>query len=505
MTFADWIKNGTIWPSGWWFWLAAFLLGTVTALAGLWATTLLLWPLLLLAGFMLWRRPHLGLLAYIVLLPIHSLTLTVLLVNGRLPVTAVRLIAAWKETLLIVLLCFVILYLLSNQLPVRLIWVDWVALAWLSFIIITLVFHDVFFDEPTTIVVKLYGARDWLLYLAPYFIGRFIILSPIQQRRILKTILHIGFITSLIGLIEYLFIPTEWHVVLGVPRYFSEILGTTYPAHQLGLPENYWIHIGQRLRRSVSTHLSAQAFAMPFLIIMPVVVYNLYTRLSRFYLLILLVCTLALLFTITRMTIFVCFLQALLMLWLLRRRWQITAVCLSTLLIFTLALGLSPDFRQYIINTVTLNDSSTQVRPRQWADGWRDLVDNPLGHGLGSTGRTGGRFTDRGEVGSEAGYLKVTGALGWPGLLLFLFWFGGIIFICWQATTTTTGYAQGVVMVTLVTAVGFLLNNLTAPPDQSPFTIYVFGWLAGLSIQLATALRLTHAANHPGNIRLELQ
>jgi hypothetical protein len=57
MTFADWIKNGTIWPSGLWFWLAAFLLGTVTALAGLWATTLLLWPLLLLAGFMLWRRP----------------------------------------------------------------------------------------------------------------------------------------------------------------------------------------------------------------------------------------------------------------------------------------------------------------------------------------------------------------------------------------------------------------------------------------------------------------
>jgi hypothetical protein len=95
--------------------------------------------------------------------------------------------------------------------------------------------------------------------------------------------------------------------------------------------------------------------------------------------------------------------------------------------------------------------------------------------------------------------------LGWPGLLLFLFWFGGIIFICWQATTTTTGYAQRLVMVTQITAVGLLLNNLTAPHDQYPFNIKVLGCLAGLSIQLSTALRLTHAANHPGNIRLELQ
>ncbi len=505
MTFLNLIRNGTVRPSGWWFWLVVTLvLGTVTALAGIGAAALLLVPPLLLAGLLLWRRPYLGLFAYSLLLPVHSLTLTILLVHGRLPLTAVRLIASWKETLLIGLLCLVILHLLGHKLPVRLLWVDWAALAWLSLVIIYFGFHDALFTEPTSLVVKLYGTRDWLLYLAPYFIGRFIIFSSTSQRRILKTILTVGFITSLIGIIEYLFIPTEWHVVLGVPRYFSEVLGTAYPAHQLGLPENYWIHIGQRLRRAVSTHLSAQAFAMPFLVIMPIAVYNLYARLTRYRHLILLVCALALLFTITRMTIVVCFLQALLMLWLLWRRWQLTAVCLFALLIFTLAVGFSPGFRQYVINTITLNDSSTRVRPQQWVDGWQDLVDNPLGHGLGSTGRTSGRFTARGEIGSEAGYLKVTGALGWPGLLLFLLWFGGIIFICWQAIPTTTGYAQGIVMVTLVTAVGFLLNNLTAPPDQSPFTIYIFGWLAGLSVQLATMPYITHAANRSGNVSIKL-
>lgn len=499
MTMPNWRYN-----SGWWLWPAAALaLGAVTALVGTGAAALLLLAPLLAAGLFLWRRPYLGLFAYVVLLPVHSLILTILLVHGRLPVTAVRLIAAWKETLLIGLLCLVILYLLHNKLPGRLVWVDWVALAWLSLVMIYLVFHDVFFVEPAAVVVKLYGTRDWLLYLAPYVIGRVLILSPASQRRVLKTILIIGFTTSLIGIIEYLFIPTEWHVLLGVPRYFSDVLGTAYPAHQLGLPENYWIHIGQRLRRAVSTHLSAQAFAMPFLVIMPVAVYNLYARLTRYRHLILLACALALLLTITRMTIIVCFLQALLMLWLLRRRWPITAVSLFALLIFALTVGFSPGFRQYVINTVTLNDSSTRVRPQQWADGWQDLVDNPLGHGLGSTGRTAGRFTNRGEIGSEAGYLKVTGALGWPGLLLFLLWFGGIIFFCWQAIPTTTSYPQAIVMVTLVTAVGFLLNNLTAPPDQSPFTIYVFGWLAGLSVQVATAPPVTRAANRFGNVSIE--
>ena len=51
------------------------------------------------------------------------------------------------------------------------------------------------------------------------------------------------------------------------------------------------------------------------------------------------------------------------------------------------------------------------------------------------------------------------------------------------------------ILLALIITLGFMLNNLTSPPDQSPFTIYVFSWLAGLALQLAAWPRPDNAEN----------
>ena len=76
--------------------------------------------------------------------------------------------------------------------------------------------------------------------------------------------------------------------------------------------------------------------------------------------------------------------------------------------------------------TALLRDGSSRVRPKQWIEGWRVLREHPAGLGLGSTGNTSGRVGWAG-IGNDAGYLKVAGALGAPGLLMFLAWFLGIV------------------------------------------------------------------------------
>jgi hypothetical protein len=65
-------------------------------------------------------------------------------------------------------------------------------------------FHDLFFDWNSNLTVRLYGIRDWLLYLVPYTIGRLVPVTDSQLRVILKLILGIGLVVSIVGLVDFL-------------------------------------------------------------------------------------------------------------------------------------------------------------------------------------------------------------------------------------------------------------------------------------------------------------
>jgi len=186
------------------------------------------------------------------------------------------------------------------------------------------------------------------------------------------------------------------------------------------------------------------------------------------------------------MTTVACGIQAVLLLWLYpRRSWLVIAMVFVAMLFLGGLVGNSR-FREFVVDTITLSDTSSSARPAQWADGLRDLVTYPLGRGLGFSGQVGARF-GQGGVGSEAGYFKVTGDLGFPGLLLFLAWFSGILFWAWRLIRRRDSTWRQLGLISFVAAVGFLFNNLTAPPDQSLFMIYVFAWLAGLTVRVAAA------------------
>ena len=155
-------------------------------------------------------------------------------------------------------------------------------------------------------------------------------------------------------------------------------------------------------------------------------------------------------------------------------------------LLSVVVIASNASLRNYVMNTLTLQDTSSRVRPARWASGFQTLFDYPFGDGLGITGSTGTRFGLEGG-GDEAGYFKITGALGIPGLFLFLGWFLGVLFYAYRLLRHRRGVWQGIALVTFVVARCFLLNNFTASPDQLPFTIYVFAWLAGLTVHYVTS------------------
>lgn len=433
-----------------------------------------------------------AILAFIVVLPLHSLIITILLAQLKLPFGIVRSIAAWKEVLLgltfgIAMLALVWRYL--HYQPLRLIWVDWVALAWVALVIVYFGLQDDVLNARPNLIGKAYGARDWLLYTMPYFIGRLLPFSQKQIKQILHSIFGVGLFTCIIAIFEYFFVPIEWHVRLGVPIYFRDFLNTYVLEWLYNLPSNYWIEATPTtvLRRAVSIYLSGQGFALPFLVVIPVVVHLFCCKptLVRSVATVIVFAGLAL--NLTRMTIIAGFLEALLVI-LIHRNWKLMlAVIIGASIGLGVGMAASPKIRSFVTRSISGQETSIGTRGAQWVEGMGDLSQYPLGHGLGFSGQVGYR-TSKVVVdgqGQEAGYLKLTGDLGLPGLALFIAWFVGILVTAFavmrriKINDQDLGNPRDLAIVVFTIALGFLLNNVAAPPDQSPFVIYLFPWLAG--------------------------
>src|SRR2546430_10184783 len=133
-------------------------------------------------------------------------------------------------------------------------------------------------------------------------------------------------------------------VLLGASRYIQEFIGIAQitKSNVYGLPDNYWTGIGDYVvRRTGSTYLSSQGFAVPFIIILPAAtlwVFSEHWRHRVLGWLGYLALWIGLLLSVTRMTTLVCVLQVLL-LTVVRRRWSL-AVGAGLLCILGLALAL---------------------------------------------------------------------------------------------------------------------------------------------------------------------
>jgi len=389
-----------------------------------------------------------------------------------------KAVSAWKEAALLVSAGAVIV----TGIVRRARWVgkapysEVVGLLWLGMIAVQAVIH-----LERGVFAQLFGARDWLLYLLPFFIGLHAPLDDVQAKNVFRALIIVGVATSVIGVVEYIAVPTAVHVEIGVPRYFRDLLGQKFNPVYGGLPFNYWGTNGfQTLRRAVSVYLSGQGFAIPFLIFMPASILWLLRRRSAYSMAAVALSALALALTFTRMTIVVCALQAAVLMWMHGYRRMLGLAAAAVFVVFIAAWIVSPNFQSYVTRTVTMTDGSSSTRPKYLLYALKLLREEPFGSGLGTSGQSAVQLgNNRGNWATEFGYGKAVQTFGAPGLVLWFAWFIGILRYARKVLERGTDMQRCMGMLVLATAGGFMINNLTAPPDQSPIVMVLFGWLAG--------------------------
>jgi hypothetical protein len=425
-----------------------------------------------------------GLSAYIWLLPVHILIVAVLFGGLGWSSGHVRVIAAWKEALIAVLVALAIVRFATGAGPtIAIRWLDLAVAGLIAVALGYLVAAGAWFDQGLPLVAQLYGFRDAAFVLLLYFVGR--ATPEAASPRYIRALFVVGVITSVVAITERLLVTPELLVLLGTARYMNDFLGATVmtTGNLYGLPGNYWTSLGSHLvLRAGSTYLSAQGFAIPFLVIMPAATLFVTAReraQSRLAWLGYAVIWVGLLLTITRMTIMVCLLQTIIIL-ALRRRWStlVWGSVLTAIILFVL-LAVVPGLATYAWQTLTWQSGSSVSHLQDWRQGLENFARYPLGVGLGAAEVIAWRFGITPLAGDNQ-YLRFAVELGILGLGLHLAILGGAIVTgasAWSRGRSRAVRDTGVLVA--VTALGVAINAWTAAVFNAMLLTYVFFWLLG--------------------------
>ncbi|HEU4749351.1 MAG TPA: hypothetical protein VFS56_12680 [Gemmatimonadaceae bacterium] len=444
------------------------------------------------------RLPSISRVALILffwILPFHSLIIALLFGYFGVSSGTARAIAAWKEAAIVMLLLWVILRALSGRAQkVPITAPDVAVTGLLALAVVFLIVADPVFHAAIPWGAQLYGFRDGFFFLLLYYVGRSIP-ELADSETVMKHAYVIALVIAVVGILERIFVSPDMLVLLGVASYLNDFLGLeAYTSNNpWGLPANYWTDMGGvAVRRSGSVFLHSQGFALPFLFLMPAASAWALNRTRRHPQLVRLGYALiwvGMLTSITRVTTVVCVLQVVLFYLIARRpEWALGSM-VSALAAITVTVLVVPGLLNFVWETLSWQTQSGTAHSKAWGEGVLAFLEQPWGHGLGTTDAAPLRFLRLPLTGDNM-YLSYGVQLGLIGFLALVGMLGSVLVISWRsiwisATETQRRFFTVVALATL----GILLNGVTSVVFSSNFFAYVFFLCAGAAMTAAQRLQ----------------
>jgi O-Antigen ligase len=403
---------------------------------------------LAVAAAVIWRRPIVSLYVFIVGLALHNAVMAALYVAG-VRGTTLTLITAWKEVLLALALVRVAADALRvRSLPFRWSFLDWLAVGFaLLAVIYALIPQSALGGAAGHKAVAL-ALRHDVVPVGAYFLGRALVLTREELRRIGWTLLGTAALVAAIGLLDVYAISINWWRTNGVIDYLHRHLGYDFhgtgvraePGGAIyGLPENFIYNVGGDrpfLRRLVSTFLSPLASGYLFVVALLIGL-----RLRRVAILLSAVTAAGLLWTFSRSSL-VALAGALVILAILRRRPHELAAAAAVIAVavgwahlfpkvaptgrftpadVTYQRSLAQGETNATFSPTSENEPSLHEHWASLKDGVRTMARHPQGYGLGNVGQTASRTGTPLKAG-ESNYTELGVELGVLGSLLWIAW-----------------------------------------------------------------------------------
>jgi hypothetical protein len=458
---------------------------------------------LAVAAVAVWRRPIVALYVFIVGLALHNLVLA-LLYDAGLRGWEIDVVQAWKEALLAVAVARVATDAVrARELPFRPRIVDWLALAFAAVVCLYALIPQDMLDGAAGTKAILYGVRHGLVPVVAYFLGRSLIMSRDELRRIGWTLLGAGAALAVGGLIDLYAVDVEWWRGSGAVGYFRYELGFDYHGPG-GLPDNWAFNTEDGLfRRLVASFISplATAFALVVALLLSGIAWQDRRRRPLAMALVAL-CAVALLFTLSRSSLLALAGAFVVLAIALRRWWPVAA----TALLLAAGVGFAFAFTAVAPEThffpedlpyqeeqarkrgdlpggssLALNPGEPSLRShwRSLRDGIETVFEQPQGYGLGNAGAIAVRFGVPLRAG-ESNYTETGVEAGLAGALLLIAWslalLVALVRSAWAAADATVRLAAAGTAAALAAV---LALGVQTDAYGVPWLAYCLWWLCG--------------------------
>jgi len=149
---------------------------------------------------------------------------------------------------------------------------------------------------------------------------------------------------------------------------------------------------------------------------------------------------------------------------------------------------MNPDLYEFVMETITFTNPSSIGHVLAWIEGAEAILANPLGLGLGNSGRVASSLSD--TVGGENQYIIIGVQTGIITLILYLWIHLYFIKTCWEWYPKLTGKEKQVCLSLLLMKIGFIIPLLTSELESSVYISYLSWFLSGLFIHMISEPKL---------------
>jgi hypothetical protein len=402
-----------------------------------------------------------------------------------LSVTTLYNLKAWVPYLQsfkeIVILITLFSVLISIKKRPKLYLIDWLYIAYLGYILLYVL-----------LPLGEYGFKDKLIALKSvsfftfiYFTGRFFDLSKINLSKSFYYMCLIAIPAAIIVLAEAISY-THFQTFTGYADYMFYFfnqepsghhgLNWTFEAENDG-PKRFASFFANPLDHAAGTLVSISA------ILALITTNNQKLKINQF-LIVAFVCSLcSIVFALSRASfasyLFIIFVYAYIT---KRKKWLSYFYIMGALASVFVFSFLSGDLYQFIIGTLNFSNSSSTYHLIQWAEGIQAIISNPLGHGLGASGRISALLGS--NIGGENQLIIIAVQAGVIALGLYIAIYVSMIRISLKMVLERKGRVRKIALFILLLKLGMIIPFLTAEAESYIYIGYITSFFSGIMINL---------------------
>lgn len=147
----------------------------------------------------------------------------------------------------------------------------------------------------------------------------------------------------------------------------------------------------------------------------------------------------------------------------------------------------------YIMSTIQLADTSSVGHVLEWIEGVQSMIDNPIGRGLGESGRVSAALQE--NVGGENQFIIVGVQTGIVSLFIYV----SIYFISlrsyWLGFKSNNILIRKLGLALLLMKIAFIVPMMTSNFDSYSYILYISWLLTGIYITALNENQLSHSRN----------